>query len=260
MKLSICAETVYPDMDIGDKIEAIGRHGIKAFELWTLDHDRPSLEKAIQYEGYQLLLFCGNRSQSLIDVNDRDGFVTEFRESIRDAKSLKCPYLAVLTDRVDAKGIPIPPDRPMSETEKFASVCEGYSQAIRLAEEADINLLIEPLNTMVDHPGYFLRHAAQAFDLIRALGSPRLKVLYDISHLQIMDGNIINNIESNLDMIAHIHVADVPGRHEPGTGEINYKNIARMLQANNFDGYVGLEAFPSGDSDDAIKVFTEVFG
>jgi hydroxypyruvate isomerase len=259
MKISVCVETVFTDRDIAGRLQAITEHGIKTFELWTLDHDRAALERSIR-SGFRLHLFCGNRNCSLIDPADRPGFATEFRESIKAAKALACPFLAVLSDRVDSKGIPIPPAKPLSEKEKRSTYLEGLAQAISWAEQADLDLLIEPLNTRVDHPGYFLQHSREGFDIVRSLGSPRVKLLYDVYHLQIMEGDLIRTMEANLDMIGHIHVADVPGRHELGTGEINYKNIARMLQVNRFGGYVGLECFPSGNDADAIRGFAEIFG
>jgi hydroxypyruvate isomerase len=107
--------------------------------------------------------------------------------------------------------------------------------------------VVEPLNSKVDHQGYFLDHGAEAFALIEAIGHPALRVLFDIYHMQIMDGDIIATIEAHAPAIAHFHVADVPGRHEPGTGELNYANIFRRIDATGYGGFVGLEYRPSGD-------------
>jgi hydroxypyruvate isomerase len=167
--------------------------------------------------------------------------------------------LTILSDRVDGRGIPIPPARPLSTDEKASSIFEGLKQAADLAKAANITLLLEPLNTKVDHPGYTLSHSAQAFEIIRRIGSPHLKVLYDVYHMQIMEGDLIATLTANLSEIGHIHVADVPGRHEPGTGEINYVNIARMLRTAGYDGGIGLECFPQDRSDAAIEAFRNVF-
>jgi len=106
---------------------------------------------------------------------------------------------------------------------------------------------------------YTLSQSATALELIKQVGSPRLKVLYDVYHMQIMEGNLIATMEANIAAIGHIHVADVPGRHEPGTGEINYTSIARMLRANGYQGAIGLECVPSGRSEDAVKAFAAAF-
>src|SRR6185295_4761020 len=98
-------------------------------------------------------------------------------------------------------------------------------------------------------------HSAPAFELVRKIDSPRLRVLYDVYHMQIMEGDLLATMEANLAEIGHIHVADVPGRHEPGTGEINYTNIARMLRTTGYDRCIGLECFPRGRSEGAIEAF-----
>src|SRR5262249_25405633 len=144
-------------------------------------------------------------------------------------------------------------------TEKLFSYYEGLSQAVRLAEEEQVNLVIEPLNTKVDHQGYFLESTTLGFEIIRSIASPRLKLMYDTYHMQIMEGNLTATLEKNLDLISQVHVADVPGRHEPGTGEINYHNIIAMLKTNGYDGYLGLECWPWADSDRAINAFLDLF-
>jgi len=111
----------------------------------------------------------------------------------------------------------------------------------------------------VDHPGYTLSHSNHAFEIVRRIGSPHLRVLYDVYHMQIMEGDLITTLTANLHAIGHIHVADVPGRHEPGTGEINYANIARALRTAGFDGSIGLECFPQGSSERAIEAFRRAF-
>jgi hydroxypyruvate isomerase len=260
MKISICAETVFTDRQLSGRVEAIAKHGIADFELWTLDHDRDALQRIVDSGENQLMLFCGNRDHATINPPHRHGFLKEFSDSLEEAKKLKCPFIALLSDVVDSRGIPIPPNPPISEVTRLTSYYECISRALEMAEKAGITILLEPLNTLVDHPGYYLAFSQQGFDIIRALNHPRLKLMFDIYHLQVMEGNIIQTIESNLDHIGHIHVADVPGRHEPGTGELNFHNIARMLKANNYDGHVGLECFPTGDSDDAIRKFADIFG
>ena len=99
--------------------------------------------------------------------------------------------------------------------------------------------------------GYFLDGSAAGFDLVRAVDSPRIKLLYDIYHMQVMEGNIIQTLTGNLDVIGHVHVADVPGRHEPGTGELNYANIFAALREAGYDKYVGFEFEPTVPSEEA---------
>lgn len=260
MELSVCAVTVYRDLKLTDRAKAITRHGVSNIELWGLTGlDIDELEKSSKAGGWRVAGFCGNQDNALIDPEKRQGFMSELRHSISVAKRLGGSTIAVLTDQMDPQARPIPPTRPMSRDQKLFSYYDGLSQAVKLAEVEDVNLVIEPLNTKVDHQGYFLSGTAMGFEMVQAIDSPRLKMLYDSYHMQIMEGNLIETIEQNLDVISEIHVADVPGRHEPGTGEVNYRNIIRMLKANDYKGYVGLECWPRQDSDAAITAFLELF-
>ena len=260
MQLSCCAVTVFEDREILERFHAIQRYGINYVELWGIKgFDIDTMEQDQQSAKWHLDLFCGTQDHRLIARDEREGFLAELRQSMAIAKRLKCPKLAVLTDVMDERARPILPDRHLSEEEKILSYYEGLKQAAEIAEQEQFELLIEPLNTKHEHPGYYLDSTAFGFEVIQAVGSPRVKLLFDIYHLQIMEGNLISSLEENLDKIGHIHVADVPGRHEPGTGEINYPNIIRMLKANNYEGVVGLECVPARDSDEAIEAYLKIF-
>jgi hydroxypyruvate isomerase len=140
----------------------------------------------------------------------------------------------------------------LSEEEKLQSVVAGLRELAPQAEEAGVTLVLEPLNTQVDHAGYFLNRSGIGFDLVRQVNSPRIKLLYDIYHMQVMEGNVIETLVNNLDIIDHVHVADVPGRHEPGTGELNYANIFKALREAGYDKYVGFELDPTVPSEEAM--------
>src|SRR5207248_4806901 len=116
-------------------------------------------------------------------------------------------------------------------------------------------LIVEPLNTLVNHAGYYLNFTREAFEIMRQVGSPYVKILFDIYHVQIMEGNLIDTIRNNIGHIGHFHVGDVPGRHEPGTGEINYKNVLRAIRATGFKDFVAVEYVPSKD---AMQTLVEV--
>jgi hydroxypyruvate isomerase len=103
----------------------------------------------------------------------------------------------------------------------------------------------------VDHPGYFLNHSSLGFELVRQVGSPSLQLLYDIYHMQVMEGNLIPTLTGNLDVIGHVHVADTPGRNQPGTGEINYPVVLGKLREAGYQGYVGFEFSPTVPSTEA---------
>src|SRR5262245_39979264 len=147
MKLSVCAMTVYRELKLTERAEAIMRYGISNIELWGLTGlDIDELEKSSKAVGWRVAGFCGNQDNALIDPEKRQGFMAELRHSIAVAKRLGNSDIAVLTDQMDPQTRPIPPTRPMSRDQKLISYYEGLSQAVRLAEEENVNLVIEPLN------------------------------------------------------------------------------------------------------------------
>ncbi len=125
--------------------------------------------------------------------------------------------------------------------EQHARVVAALRAAAPLAEAAGIQLVLEPLNILVNHMGYYLTTTAESVAVIEEVGSPMVKVLYDVYHQQITEGNLINNIRANIGHIGHIHVGDVPGRKQPGTGEINYKNVFKAIRDTGFTGFVVFE-------------------
>src|SRR5262249_43056219 len=144
----------------------------------------------------------------------RTRFLSEVGRNLEAARKLRTPGLVVLSDAVDARGIPIPPSSNLSRSQKIENLYENLQAAVPLAEAANTVLLLEPLNSQIDHPGFTLDSSGDAFAIVRDLGSRSLKVLFDVYHMQIMEGNIVATIEKNLELIGHIHIADVPGRHE----------------------------------------------
>jgi hydroxypyruvate isomerase len=128
---------------------------------------------------------------------------------------------------------------------------ENLDWAAPQAAEAGVTLLIEALNP-IDWPDYFLNTTADALEIIVRAGQPNVKLQYDVYHGQMAEGNLINTITDDFPYIGHIQIADVPGRHEPGTGEINYPNVFSALERLGYEGYIGLEYRPSGETDASL--------
>jgi hydroxypyruvate isomerase len=128
---------------------------------------------------------------------------------------------------------------------------ENLAWAAPRAAEAGVTLLIEALNP-IDWPEYFLNTTAEVLEIVTRAGQPNVRLQYDIYHAQMTEGNLTNTITSSFPFIGHIQIADVPGRHEPGTGEINYPNVFSALDALGYEGYIGLEYRPSGDADASL--------
>lgn len=175
-------------------------------------------------------------------------FLASVRGSIEAAKKLGCDSMVVHVQAVpnaaeSKRAECMDPRRP----EKVEQLVGALRQAAPIAEDAGIVMLLEPLNTIVDHAGCFLERAEQAAYVIREVSSHSLKLLFDIYHMQLSEGNLIANIRQNIDVIGYLHIADVPGRHEPGTGEINYDNILNATLLAGYSGFVGFEYIPSVD-------------
>jgi hydroxypyruvate isomerase len=143
------------------------------------------------------------------------------------------------------------PEKPRHE--QRANIVAALKAGAPIAEEAGVTLVLEPLNVLVNHKGYYLATSAEAFDILREVDSPNVKLLFDIYHQQITEGNLIANITANIGLIGHFHAADNPGRNELGTGEINYANVFKAIAATGYAGYVGLEYLPLADPAETLR-------
>src|SRR5581483_5151117 len=244
-QLSVCVEMIFRPLPFLERLEAVARSGCPAFEFWRWqDKDLAAIGEKKEELGLQLAAF-GAAGGTLLDPANHQHYWETFAQAAEWARRLGCPNLIVTTGNTL-------PDIPREQ--QLESLQRGLEGVAREAAAAGVVAVLEPLNTKVNHPGYFLDHAADAFRLIEAIGSPHLRVLYDIYHMQIMDGDIIQTITSNIEKIGHFHVADVPGRHEPGTGELNYANILRRIDETGYRGFVGLEFLPSADHAQSLQV------
>lgn len=178
---------------------------------------------------------------SLVAPSDQEGFLRELVACIEAAKQVNCTRLEVLTGNAQPA---------VSRKAQMASCIATLRAAEPLLEANGMFAVVEVLNTSVDHPGYFLDTVEEGVELIDRVGSPRVKLLFDIYHVQIMEGNLIQRIRENIDRIGQFHFADVPGRHEPGTGEINFRNVFRAVYelADRYQGYLTAEYDPSNYS------------
>jgi hydroxypyruvate isomerase len=133
-------------------------------------------------------------------------------------------------------------------------VVRALKEAAPIAEGEGIMLLLECLNTTVDHADYFIAAWQQGVEIVREVDSPAVGLTFDVYHQQITGGNLISNLTKHIDLVGHLHVADVPGRHEPGTGEINFLNVLGAAKRAGYDGYIGLECIPtSGDVEASLE-------
>ncbi|MGA2111637.1 MAG: TIM barrel protein [Anaerolineales bacterium] len=255
MKASICIEMIFTEMPFLDRIRAAADVGYDAVEFWTWeDKELPAIRDAAVRAGIEISAFQSNRGGTLINPEHRPRFLQGIQESLTRANAMGVRSLFLLTDELG-------PDRSvlhrfpgLSEEAKRQSVLEGLKMLAPLAEKAGVTLNLEPLNTLVDHPGYWLNHSRPGLELVLSVNSPSVRLLFDIYHMQVMEGNLIETLTANVKAIGHVHVADVPGRHEPGSGEINFARVFEALNRAGYEGYVGMEFSPTGN---ARKAATE---
>lgn len=262
MKYSICIDTLFTELPFLERIDKVKEVGFSAFEFWEWkkrDRDIKKTGQKSKMNNLEIATFNGNIENGLVNPVQREEYLEEIKESIKVAVQLGCKSLMVLTDKLEEDGKVKETYPYLKEEKKYKSVVEGLRESAAIAEENNITLLLEPLNTLVDHPGYYLNSSKIGFKIIEEVGSENVKLLYDVYHMQIMEGNLINTLSKNIDKIGYIHIADVPGRHEPGTGEINFKKIWETLNYIGYKGFVGFELFPSKSSYEAIQSIKSVF-
>jgi hydroxypyruvate isomerase len=243
-KLSVRVEALFHDMNLPQMMEKVAQAGYPGFEFgnWRAQ-DPAAIAKLKNKLGLECACLVGNRAvnpkgMTLVDPADREAFLAEIKASTEAAKRFETTRLVTLTGN-ELTGVP--------RAAQHKSIVEGLKRAHDVVEPHGVTLIVEPLNTLVNHQGYYLNHTAEAFEIMREVASPNVKILFDIYHVQIMDGNLIDSIRKNISAIGHFHVGDVPGRHEPGTGEINYTNVFRAICETGFHDFVAMEYGPSKD-------------
>jgi len=261
MKYSACIEMLFPEVPFLDRIAKAKVNGFSHVEFWLWQgKDLEAIGERLERTGLKIGVFQGNTRGRMVDPADRNLYCDGVRESLGVAKKLGAKNLFCMTDILREDRTVEPARRPLSDAQKEEAVVAVLRELGPEAERAGVTLLCEPLNTLVDHAGYFVEHSAIAWRIHDRVNHPRAKVLYDAYHMQIMEGNLISTIEAHAKAIGYFHVADVPGRHEPGTGEINYRNVARALESAGYDGVVGFEFIPTVATEVALKEARLAFG
>jgi hydroxypyruvate isomerase len=238
LKPSVCIDAVLGHHNAGAALEIVAAAGIGAFEFWGWwDRDLSALAAARDKHGLAIASCC-TKFVSLVDAKQRDEYLQGLAETIETAKRLGVRKI------ISQVGDLLP---DVSRQHQHESLVAGLKSAAPMLAAADITLVIEPLNELVDHVGYYLVKSDEAFEIIDKVASPNVKVVFDIYHQQISEGQLIANIENNIDKIAHFHAAGNPGRNELTRGEINYPAVFEAIRKTGYDGYVGLEYWPVED-------------
>jgi hydroxypyruvate isomerase len=244
----------FQDVSFEERFRAARDAGFDYVEFWSWkDKDLPRIKALCHQHHLKIASFSGDKRLSLIDRDQQADYLRFLEESLVAAEFLGCENLVIHSNGLGDEGVVLDACARLSGEQKTGAMAETLKKLAPMAEKAGVTLLLEPLNTRVDHPGNFLISTAQAAELVGPIASPRIKILYDVYHMQIMEGNIIDTVKAHFGEIGYIHVADVPGRHEPGTGEINVPNVLAALEALGYVGFVGFELSPLQESARAAR-------
>ncbi len=253
-RLGASAEMLFTELAFEDRLRSIGDMGLEA-EIWdwtTKDLDSLALT------GVPITSMTGYITGELIDPDGSRELLVTAAASLEAAQRIDCPRLNIHGTGLDPHGLPVRPSSVVAGADWLAAL-RTLEALAKLGERAGRIFTLENLNVLVDHPGTPFGAARDTLALVRAVDHPHLRLNLDLYHAQIGEGNLIELVREALPWVGEIQVADVPGRCEPGTGEINYPAIASALHEAGYTGVVALEAFASSDSSLALERFIRAF-
>ncbi len=263
-KIDVCLEAVFENEPVMvERAKKIHEAGYDAIEFWFYDLDvkvgeidrgisdfgKYCADNGIRINNSVVNSPDSNIGGSLVDPADRDRYLQRLKDTIKVCKDINC-HAGITCSGNALDGV--------SFEEQKKNVADTLKAAAEICEEHNFTLFLEALNTTVDHPGYFVDSSDLGAEIVKAVGSDRVKLLFDCYHMQIMEGNLIAQIEKLVDVIGHFHSAGVPGRHDLDIGELNYPNILAAVDAIGYDGYFGLEYWPAQDEMTSLKKMREL--
>jgi len=250
--LSVMLWTVFNDLPFEERLAKVAEAGYTNIELvgeyakWTpADFDRANAAR--RKLGIHFDTTAGLKN-GVANPAQRDALVEELRQALVPMESLDCPAMILMSGNI------VP---GLTGEQQHQSCIDSLKAGVKVVEGKQINgqpvrLLLENID-QEENPHYYLKSSAEGMDIVRAVNHPQVQFLYDMFHEQIFEGNLIEKLEKNIDVIGLIHIADVPGRHDPGTGEINYANIYKKLAQLNYRHMVAMEFKPTGDAVAALR-------
>lgn len=245
MRYSVCASSVFSGTPLDEAVRKIAAAGGRAWEFWTLGNNDIEKVYAAQCDtGVECAAMCAS-FEPLTDPLRHETYTEETLKMLPIAEKLGIKVLISQVGRL-IDGV--------ERGRQHESIVKGLIKIAPFIEDKGICLCIEPLNTRVDHRGYYLESSDEAYQIAAEVNSPYVKVLFDIYHQQITEGDILSHLLPHIRETGHIHIAGNPGRHEPHhMSEVNYKYVVTALRNAGYSGYAGLEYFPKGDADSSLS-------
>lgn len=261
MKKAVNLDSLYLELPFMDRFAAAAADGFRYVEMWYHhDRDIEQIKQKLHQCGLKMSGMNGDRYFALCDPVHKTDYIAEVTAAMQAAKQMGLPGVALHSNVIAADGTAADTFPQFSDATKLLTMYDNLRVLAPIAEDMDLLLVIEPLNTVVDHIGNFLKDTATAADLTRAVGSPHVKVLYDAYHMYLNEGRICETLGQYADQIGYVHIADAPGRHEPGTGTIYYPRVFQTLRDIGFDGFVSFELFAETDTPTAVRRILQACG
>lgn len=256
---SACIEPMYSEIPFLDRFQAAKDDGFEFVEFWSwTDKDLDAVKAAAEAAGIGISGFNGDAELSLIDPAQKTDYLEFLKKSVAAAQKTGARSVTIHSNGLGEGGLVTNDYRDLSDTVKLCAMFGTLMECAKIAEESGIQMNLEPLNVTTDHVGNYLQTTRMAAEMTRLIGSPKLKVLYDAYHMQLNEGSLCDNIRRYADQLGHIHVADAPGRHEPGTGEINYAKVLSCLEESGYTGLIGFELIPETSTLEAVKAIMKL--
>jgi hydroxypyruvate isomerase len=249
---AVNVEMCFTKLPFLDRLRKVAESGFSHYEFWPWRNKDIDAIIAVNKElGLVPVQFSASPktfSQGITDPKRRDEFVEDIKLAVGVAKRLGVKKLCVVAGEETAG---------LSRDEQTRAVIDSLKAGAKVVEPEGITLILEPLNVLVDHPKQLIVTSEQGARVLRAVGSPNVKMLFDVYHQQISEGNLSGNIRKYKDLIGYYQIADHPGRHEPSTGEINYAHVLRVIHDTGYRDPIGMELSPKSDPSAAFKAVRE---
>jgi len=255
LKFSANIEMLSPPVGFYDRFGIAKKSGFDCIEFWSWEgRDISRISSLCAEHELSISSISGDgKEYSLCDDRHRKHYLDYARASLEVAKTLGSACIVIHSNALDAHGRVVDAYEDVPVVRLYMNMARTLVELAPFAEKAGITCVLEPLNVLFDHKGNLLHTIEGAAEVVEAVASPYIQVLYDMYHMQIEEGNLISVFEKYHKLIGHIHVADNPGRHEPGTGEINYKRVFQYLEAMDYTGAVAFELSPKDTYEKAVQ-------
>ena len=249
---AVNVEMTWNKLPFLDRLRKVAEAGFSHYEFWpwrNKDIDAiVKLNKELNLVPAQFSASPKTFKQGITDPRRKDEFLEDIKLALEVAAKLGVKKICVVAGEETAG---------YSLDEQNQAVIDALKAAAPIVEAAGVMIILEPLNLLVDHPRQLISTSAHAAQVLKAVGSPNVKMLFDVYHQQITEGNLSGNIKAYKDLIGYYQIADHPGRHEPGTGEINYAHVFRTIHDVGYNGVIGLEMSAKSDPLVALKAVRE---